>query len=324
MARTRGQQFSLAMNAESVFGTAPAAPWRRMFCLTFDLGSAQTLNPDAVISAGLGRAPATPYLNNEDVRGTAVVPVEPFGLGFWLVPLLGPTASATSNGDGTFTHVWNPPPASSTSLRSLSIEKQLAIAATNVRYMLSTGVKVDSAEFTWSQSGDQRPTASFGLIGRREVFSGTSAAGSLTAFSGYRPFMQRDGAVQVGGSSIGNLMAATLRISNGLEVVRTVNAGGLAEGIDEGSFSAMGEITVRHDQDFLTAAVAQSDVSFNMSYVASDLMRLEFSIDRAKLGRPSIGVRGPGGVEVTYPFMVVPRTDGAMMTVNLRTTVASF
>ena len=69
MARTRGQQFSLAMGAESVFGTAPSAPWRRMFCLTFDLGSAQTLNPDAVISAGLSairtnRRPSLPSVSN--------------------------------------------------------------------------------------------------------------------------------------------------------------------------------------------------------------------------------------------------------------------
>jgi hypothetical protein len=322
MARSRGQDFILLMGEETTYGVQPASPWRRLPCISFDLGAEQTLQTEDVLSAGLGREDIDPYLNLQDVRGTAVVPIDVRNIGYWLKGVFGPaTVTGASN---PYTHTWAVSGAQ-VSLPSRSFEKGFPGALTNNKYLQPSGVKIDSMEMTWTNGSDQRPTASFGLIGQKEAVASSSAGGTPTTQT-YTRFLQRTGALNYASTSLTDIMSATLRLSNGLEPIKTVNALGLAEGVDEGQFSCSGEITVRHnDPTLMGNAINTTSAQLSLTWTYDANWQLALTLPRIFMGRPKVGVRGPGGVEVTYPWRAVMNSaPGDTLSVVLKSPVAVY
>jgi hypothetical protein len=322
MARVRGQDVTVLMGDESTYGVLATGNWRRLPVRSIDLGGALSLVDDPIISAGLGREHADPYLDVPQVQGNVVVPVDVRNFGYWLKMLFGPaTVTGSANPYLHSFAVTGPQVA----LPSRSIEKGFNGAAGYNKFHVALGVKANSLDLTWTNTAEQAPTATIGLIGRQEV-QATSSSGGTPTTQAYTRFLQKTASVTWAGSGIVDVMSVNLRYSNGLEVVRTVNAGGLADNVDEGQIDCTGEIRVRHnDATLLNAATGNTPATIAATWAYDSNWSLGFQVARAFLGKPSVGVSGPGGIEVTYPFRAAFSSSvGNTLVVYLQSPVSGY
>ena len=322
MARVRGTDFVLAMGDESTYGTAPGSGWRRLPVLDCDFGSMQPLQPDPILSAGLGREEAPPFWDAQDVSGGLTVPVDSIAFGHWLKMMFG-TATVSGSGD-PYTHTWSIA-APGTPLPSKSFEKQFSRATNTAKYLLSSGVKANTLALEFNANGTQRPSAKIGLFGRNEVGTSTSVAGTPSTVS-YVPLMQRGASLALNTTDLWPITRATLNFSNGLEVIRTLNSSGLADNVDEGAFTCGGTMTVRYDGDnFYQGAINQSATNAIFTWAISANRSLSITLPRIFFERQKVGVSGPGGIEVTHAFRAVLNSaPGDTASIVLKSSVSAY
>jgi Phage tail tube protein len=94
MARQQGARAQMVATFESVYGTAPAAGFRRVPFVSTDLGSEQPLLDNEVL--GFGRDPLAPTLDAFSSDGSVVIPMDLENLGFWLKGTFGQPVTVAS------------------------------------------------------------------------------------------------------------------------------------------------------------------------------------------------------------------------------------
>src|SRR5688572_8162750 len=99
MPRARGANAIMAAAFETVYGTPPAAGYRKLPFVSSSLGEEPALIASDLLGYGRdAQAPARDVVNN---AGDVIVPVDVRNFGSWLKLLLG---SPTTTGAGPYTH----------------------------------------------------------------------------------------------------------------------------------------------------------------------------------------------------------------------------
>lgn len=313
--RARGSSLQVLSKVESTAGTAATGNYTLLPVFTYELSATQELTQDNVLSTNSSRRNVgDPSLGPIDVAGNARVPLDLENFGNWCHLLFG---AATDTGTTNYTHTWK---SGLTTLPSATQEKGFRDAS---EFFLYTYVKANSlsVDFTPSGSAD----ATIGLMGQDEAIA-TSTGGGTPQWAGMTRFHRFMGSITRNGSELANVTAASFQFSNGLEQVRDIRASLSNNGVDEGLVTASGSLTVRFSDDTLiTDAIAQTSCSLALALTISSVKSLAFTFPRVFLGRPSIPVSGPGGIEVQYPWQAAHDTSSSsLMTTVLKNQTAAY
>lgn len=315
MARKTGANSQLLFVLETAYGVDPGGNYRKMRFVSDSLGGEQALTESDVI--GVGRDPLSPFQDILRVTGDIVVPLEAQDIGYWLRLLLGaPTTVGTGD---PYTHTFV---SGAAALPSAHLEKGLT-EATSI-YLLRGGVMANSMRIEMSPSGPA--IATFNLMGKSEVKSATSDGGTPPSQSTYERFNQFQGTIERNGSDVATITGGNFTYSNNLDVVEGLTGDGTITGLDPSVASINGEVTVRLDAGtFLDDAIAATPVALTFDYEISANRKLTFNIYEAHIQRPRVDLTGPGGVDVTYPFIAeLDEAEGEMLNVVLVNELADF
>jgi len=305
--RLRGADIRAYVKAESTYGTAPSGDWAQIPLYTMSAGATSSLQDDPVLSATgeVTRDSTGAYLGRPETGNDIVVPVDLESIGFWLKMLLGaPSTTGSSDYVHTFVSGYQ------SGLPSFSLEKHLARIS---KYALITGAKANTLSIT--ATTDQRPRATIGIIGQDEAISGSSAAGTPT-FAGMTPFVQRQATLTLDGSAFGNCSSLEFMYSNGMEAYYDLNSGDTLAGIDEGIATFTGSATVRVSEDaatLITNAQTETTHALVLKWQISSTKLLQITAHDILLSRPTIGINGPGGTDVTFNFTAKYNSSGGEM-----------
>ncbi len=319
MARARGAASKLLHKIESVYGTAPTGNWAQLPFFSFNLGAAQSVDEDNPLGFGAGRDVGDPTAGLIEVKGNAVVPIDIYNTGTWLRLLFG-TATVTG-ASNPYTHTWNSGTAAA--LPSAAFEKQFPEASSAGIFMVNTGVKAGSLDVDFSPRGGAQ--MSIGLMGQAEV-KNTSTGGGTPTNATFTRYQRQQGTITRAGSALADIVGGKLSYSNNLEAVHTIRSDLKAEGVDEGLATVNGSITARFNATtLLDQAIAGTTAALVFAFTYDANWSLTFTIPRAFLDRPVIGVSGPGGVEATFNFRAAyDPTAGYQMQTVLKSPVATY
>ena len=175
------------------------------------------------------------------------------------------------------------------------------LATPNYRRFL--GVNVNDLNFTMSPRGTV--AARVNLVGQQRVNAAASIDASptnLDASDVFRRFAQAHGAIKVGGVNLANVTAGEFNFTNSPDVVETIRADGLIDGVDMGEARPSGSMTVRlsdsASQATLDAAFAsQSPVVLQYGFTHPLAWSLLFDLPRVLVAAPKAPISGPGGIE---------------------------
>lgn len=317
--RLRGADTYLYVKTETTIGTAATGNFVQVPFFECTVGATAPLQEDPALSATaeITRDSTGVYLGKSVVGGQVVVPVDLESFGVWLRLLMGaPTTAGTTDYTHTFVSGLQ------TGLPAATMEKAFPRIS---RYSLLTGVQANTLSF--SAGTDQRPRATLGMLGRREVISSSSGAGTPT-FAGLSGFQQRQYSLQMDGSALGNCTAFTLNYANGMEPYNSLNSGDAVEAIEEGPATCSGSFTVRVSQDAVTLinnALTETAHSLLLKLEASPTQLIQFTAHNVILDRPTIGISGPGGVDVSFNFIArYDATGGEMLEAILKNQTATY
>lgn len=317
--RLKGAAVHLYAKTESTYGTAPSGDWVQLPFFDFSLGAGAELQEDPALSstAEVTRDSTGLFLGRPTIEGQAIVPVDLESFGAWLRLLLGAPSTA---GSSDYTHTWVS--GVTTALPSASMEKVLSGLT---QFGLLTGVKANTMAF--SAGTEQRPRATFGLIGKAEAYSGSTSAGTPT-FAGSTPFHQKQYSVTDDGSALGNCMEFGINYSNNMEAYYDLNSGNAPVSIEDGQATCSGTFRTRVSPDTIDLigdAVAGTAHSLVLKCQISSTKLIQFTIHEALLSQPIIGISGPGGIDVTFNWRAQYNASGGeMMEVILKNQTSAY
>lgn len=305
MARSYGVRTRMAGAFEATYGSPPASGYRLLPFISSTLGSEQGLSPAEEL--GQGRDPRDPIRDVVTADGDAVVPVDLRGFGWWLKLLLG---SPTTTGSDPYTHVYT---SGAEELPSAAIELQHPQVPA---FLMVAGIRANTLQLEFVRSGAARAT--FGLIAQGEDRSATTQAGTPAAVA-FTRFNQFQGSIQKDGSPLGNVTAARISFSNGLERVETIRDDGKIEGADPTLAELTGSLDVRFaDTSLLAAAENGTPVDLELAYTISASAKVAFGLHRVFLPKPRVPIQGPGGIQASFDLRAaLDESEGAMLTVEL-------
>lgn len=315
MARKTGAQAQLLFALESTYGTSPGGNFRELRFVSDDLGGEQALTESDVL--GVGRDPLAPFKDLIRVTGDIIVPVEAADIGYWLRLLLGDPVTVGASDPYTHTFV-----SGATTLESAAIEKGLT-EATGI-YFMRLGVMANSMRFEFSPSGPASATVN--LMGKDEEKDTSSGGGTPPSQSTYQRFNQFQGTIQRESSDVAVITGGNFTYSNNLDPVEGLTGDGTITGLDPAVASINGEITVRLDEDTLIDdSFGDTPVNLTFEYEISASRKLTMNIYEAHIQRSRVPVDGPGGVDVTFPFIAeLDEAEGEMLNVVLVNGLADF
>lgn len=311
----QGSNFKLYGKVETTENTVPTGNWDQLPCFTFGLGATQELSQDDILSANANRDAADPFYGKESIGGDVRVPLDTVHIGKWLKWLFGsPTTTGTTN----YTHVFK---SGAATLPSVAFEKAFADITRYERYL---GVRANSLEVGVSDTGGA--DATINLLGMQEVTSGTSGAGT-PAVTTFARFQRPTGTIKLNGAALAAVTGGTLRFSNNMQAVDdTIRSDGQIEGVDFGTASGSGDLTLRFkDHTYVDLATAGTAVS--LEYLLTTNVNLSLSIlyPRAFLKKTGRSVDGPRGVSQSVSFIgSYDPTSLAMMVVTLKNQTATY
>lgn len=313
----RGRLAELAFADESsTYGTPASTGYRRCFYYSAGLRESAPLESDPVIGAGRhnSRDSEEGVTGLSEHGGQLVLPMCLNQIGDWLKLVFG--APATT-GSTNFTHVFssgaNTLPTRTIELRPIASDFRQHVGCA------ASGLSVQAQD----QGGIQRVTLD--LLGFGENLLGSSAAGSVTAARAYDPMKATGGAVLLGGTQIGVLMAANFAYQTGLTQDRYVDGSakfGAAVLSEEATLT--GELRVRYTGSTYDAnAVAETDQTLEFSFSRGANNSLSFLAANARLARSGVPIEGPGGIEQTIAFRC-NQTTSAMLVATLKNQIATY
>ena len=143
-------------------------------------------------------------------------------------------------------------------------------------------------------------------------------------------FSQGGGAIKVGGTQIANVVAGEFNFTNSPDVVETIRADGLIDGVDMGQARASGSMTVRLSDHathgtLQTAFDNQTPVVLQYSFTHPGGWSLTFDMPRVLLGAPKAPITGPGGIEQQIAWQAENDTGaGYGLRVTLSNDIAAY
>jgi len=317
MARARGARSQLAAAFEGSYGTAPGSGFLWLPHSRNGLDEERALLEDDTLGT---RDPEDHAPDVPNVSGDMTVPVDVEAFGVWLKAALGAPTS-TDNADGTYTHVYESGDWA-TELPSLACERQMPDVPV---YEMYTGVKLDRLRFTAQRGGWIDATVS--LHGQARTPSGTSQAGTPSAFASGKRFRQAHGALTIGGAAAANVVSVGIDYGNNLDRVEPIETDGVIGGLDPLAATLGLSLVMRFaDTTLREAATAGTSTALTLTLtrVAAEEV-LTFSVPRLFLPQPSKGGEGPQGVQVTFDARASRQTDGGpMLTATLTNAVESY
>lgn len=295
MALMFGHNSNVDIEFETTYGTTPAGNWKRVPVVSFDPGVSQPWDRLDVVGLAGGRDEPAPLRGLLTVEPSVEVPMDPVNIGYWLRTVLGsPTTTGTTNR----THVFK---SGGSSLPSLSIQHANASLSASP-FMLVSGARANTFEASF-RFGEALQTATVGLVGLNATRAAATASGTPTSAT-FAPFTGAIGTVTRAGVALGRITGATLRFSNGLEVLREANrASGAITEAAPGVSEVTGSVDVRMDTDTLLAdSEGSAAVKLAFGYSVNANQALTFTVEAAYLDRTMPAVRGRAGIQATFSF----------------------
>lgn len=313
MARAQGARAQLALVFESTYGVAPASGYTKMPFASSGLGKMQPLVESELL--GYGRDPLAPTRDAITVDGDVVIPIDTDGIGFWLKAVFGaPTTTGTTPKVHTFQ-------SGSWALPSLALELQNPDVP---EFRMYTGVRADSLRFQMARSGNLQATV--GLIGQAESAVAATAAGTLANLASLTRFGHFQGSIKRDTVALGNIVAADVTYSNGLDRVETIRSDGAIDGADPGMASLRGSFTARFADTVLrTQAINGTPCELEFAWTISASLSLKLTAHAVYLPVPKLEIPGPSGLQATFDWQGAQATSPARLcTAVLTNAVASY
>jgi hypothetical protein len=318
MALMFGHNSLIDIQTESAYGTAPSGNWLRVPIMSLEPGVSQPWERLDVVGLVGGRDEPAPLRGLLTVEPRLEVPVDLNNFGHWLKTLLG--APATT-GTTTKTHVFK---SGGSIITGLSLQHHNSSLSANP-FMVLNGLRGNTLEMAF-RFGESLQMATVGLIGTNAGRAAATASGTPTS-AAFVPFTGAVGTVTRGGSNIGRITGATLRFSNGLEVLREANRASAA--ISEaaaGVTEVTGTVDVRMDDATLLAdSEGSSAVKLAFGYSLGATQSLTMTVEAAYLDRLMPPVSGRAGIQASFSFRgVYDATATCALTATLVNAVVSY
>jgi len=312
MSTAYGSNAKLLAAFETTYGSAPSDGYTQIPFSKYDFSSSQSLIDDDLL--GNGRDPSEPSLDAINVGGNITVPVDSRAFGFWLKAALG---APVTTGTTTYLHTFK---SGSLTIPSVCLQVQNPEIPL---YRSHFGSKVDTISIDFARSG--LTSAQLALISQGEESDSSSADSTPTTYDSGR-FSSFTGYIKKDNSSLGSVVSASFKYSNGLDKIETIRSDGLLDGVDPTNAMVEGSITIRFNSTSLfDLASAGTPVKLEFGYNAGTSEKLNFIVHEAYLSRPSIPIDGPKGIQVTFDFKGAKNTTaGCMLTAELTNDVSSY
>ncbi len=312
MARARGAREGFALAFESVYGTSPGANFLTMPFITNGLSSDRPLLEDDILGT---RDPGDHALDVSTVDGDLSVPLDCEAMGGWLKATFG--APTTTENTGVYTHVFQ---SNAWALPSFTAERMFPDVAS---YHLFTGCMVDRLQVALQRGG--LASATVGVIGQAVAKSGSSSAGTPSAFTMKR-FTHGHGQISIDGSPVGNVVRAGFDYRNNLDRVDTITGDANIAGLDPLRTSLAMDLVIRFDSETLfSKAVSGTPVALSYALTRSADEKLTLAAARVFLPEPRVVTDGPGGLQATFSAMASRESDGdPMLTATLINGVSAY
>ncbi len=303
---------------EGTYGTAPSGNWKRLPMRDFDPGVSEDWLRQDIINLAGGRNEPTPIRNFLEVRPRVTVPVDLVNIGHWLRLMMGaPSTSGSTN----FTHTYT---LGAATLPSISLQHHNASLDANP-FMLLRGMRAVSMEIPF-RFGEEEQSASLSLVGTNAARASSTAAGTPTAAT-FTPFTGAVGVVQRAGSALARVTGATLRMTNGLEVLREGNrASASITEAAPGNVEVTGTMDVRMDTDrMLQDGEGSAPVELMFGFELDSNRSLTFTVEAAYVNRIMPPVRGRSGIQATFAFRgVFDASSSTSVTAVLKNQTATY
>lgn len=312
MSNAYGSNAKVIAAFESTYGSIPADGYTQIPFSKYDVSAIQGLIDDDLL--GNGRDPSKPSLDAISVSGGITVPVDSRSFGFWLKAALG---APVTTGLTTKLHTFK---SGAQNIPSICLQVQNPEIPL---YRSHMGAKVDTLEIDFQRTG--LTVAQLSLIAQGENKDAGSADSTLTTYDSGR-FSSFNGFIKKDGVSMGRVVSAKLKYSNGLDKIETIRSDGKLDGVDPTNTMADGSITVRFDSTTLfDSASSGTPVKLEFGYDAGTDKKLNFIVHEAYLSRPSVPIDGPKGIQVTFDFKGAKNaTEGCMLSVELTNDVEDY
>src|SRR5512134_1360069 len=231
--RATGADARLIGITEVTYGTAPTDGYVALPFKSTDLDKETPLGSDPLL--GQGRAAQGAYYDRPQVSGAFEIPLDIQSTGFWLHGLLG---APTTTGANPYTHVFTA--GGATPSKTIEVgHTQLATPS----YRRFLGVNLNDFAFSMAPRGVA--SARVNVVAQSRVIAVTSIDATPATTYTVTRFSQGMGAIKVGGTQIANVVAGEFNFTNSPDVVETIRADGLIDGVDMGQARPSGSMTVR-------------------------------------------------------------------------------
>ena len=314
MAMAKGYLSQVALDFETAFGADPGVPNGLAVPVnSFDVKGSRNLNSAQTIRGT--RNPVEPFVGNNQVNGSAVIPVDVLAMGYWLKAMFG---APTTSGTGTYTHTFK----LGTTQPSLVLEKTFATATAT--YMKLNGCKV--SKFSLAAGGDGELTANLDIEGAKETVGTTAYDATLTAIALTR-FNQFQAAIKEGGVTLANATAFSFDLDMGLDTdVYVIGGNGYRGDLPEGIASVSGTLTTLFENTtLLTKAINNTETSLELTFTNGTNI-LRFTFPEVLLQRNTPGITGPQGIRLELPWQAYygNHADATAIKVELINSQASY
>lgn len=295
MTQARGVQGRLLRfeDPESAYGTDPSSAHSVSLPFnSFNVPITRNLiDPETITGR---RDPVQAIQGRVDMSGTAVVPIDQYGIGYWLQGLLGTPVSTWTGSARQHTFTVN------SNIGSFVYELGFTDVGAYNKYR---GVKVGGASIR--VGGDEELTMNFDLVGQVDVPGGSSMSSRITTISLSR-FNQFHALLEEGGSALdGKVRDLELNIRNNLDTdVYTISSGGSATRGDlpEGICQVDGRMSMMFENwSYYARAVSGTERSLTLKFQSGSFY-LAFQTEELLFERSSPPIETPQGVWQELPF----------------------
>ena len=194
-------------------------------------------------------------------------------------------------------------------------------------YRRYLGVNFNDFAFTLSPRGVA--SARVNAVAQQRTIATSSIDSTPTTYTVTR-FSQGNGLIKVGGTQLAYVTGGEFNFTNSPDVVETIRADGLIDGVDMGQARASGSMTVRLSDSasqttLQNAFEAQTPVALQYGFTHPLGWQLLFDMPRVLLSAPKAPITGPGGIEQQIAWQAENDTvAGYGLRVTLRNDIATY
>lgn len=296
MALAFGHGSSIIAEWEGTYGTlASGTDWKRLPVRSYNPGIARPWERQDIVGLVGARSEPDPAQGLLTIEPTVSIQPDLNNIGYWLRLLFG---DPTTTGSSDYSHTFK---AGGTTPLSLSIEHGNAFTTNGYQRVL--GVRANTLEASF-RPGEAQQTFNLGLIAKNAPARASSSADASPADASWVPLLGPVMTATRAGTALPRVTGATLRFSNGLEVLREANRdGGAITEAAPGVMEVTGTVDLRMDTDTLLGdAEGTAPVALTFGYSISATQALTFTVPEAYLDRIGVGAQGRAGISATFAF----------------------